>query len=194
MAAFFIELLRRSPMDKKQAYEEKLKSQLFKAARGLGLEKAICMVDFIVTDNKACLLELTPRPGGDCLPDLILKSSGWDILEGALDFAEGLKIKIPVQTEWKHLTGVRLFSERAGYIKKIDAKAVHLDRRVLRCYLKWGKGHHVILPPDDYDSRILGHIIFRPRDWNNPLRECLNIASKLKVTMEPVEWSTGIAS
>nr|MBN2276593.1 ATP-grasp domain-containing protein [candidate division Zixibacteria bacterium] len=169
---------------------EKLHLQLLKAARGLGLERAMCMVDFIIKDGKIYILELTPRPGGDCLPDLILKSCGWDILGAALDFSERKKLRIPEPAEWKHLVGVRLFAEKAGTVGKIDSQALHLDRRVVRCYLKWGKGHRVVLPPEDYDSRILGHVIFRPRSWDNLVNECLILSGRLKVTLEPRVWST----
>ncbi|MBF0303158.1 MAG: ATP-grasp domain-containing protein, partial [Desulfamplus sp.] len=85
---------------------------LAKAAKSLGITRSICMVDFIVKDtllkegviqngntksnnpqnhgesyDSIALLEMAPRPGGDCLPWLIQRSMNIDILKLTLDFA-----------------------------------------------------------------------------------------------------------
>ena len=41
------------------------------SAGALGLVRAVCMLDFIIHKNQMVLLELAPRPGGDCLPFLL---------------------------------------------------------------------------------------------------------------------------
>ena len=74
---------------------EGLPAQLRRAAHAIGLRRALCMVDFIVREGKPYLLELTPRPGGDCLPWLIRESSGLDMLGLTLEFARGLEITLP---------------------------------------------------------------------------------------------------
>jgi len=168
---------------------EAFRRQLHQAALALGLKRTLGMVDFIVRRNEAYLLEMTPRPGGDCIPELMYRSSGFDILGAALDFAEGKPISLPDPTRWKRLVGLRLFADREGVIKSIDDEAILKDGRVLLSQLKVGPGHEVILPPDNYDSQLLGTVIFKPTRTFNIKTECLEIAGLLKLVMETPKWA-----
>lgn len=155
--------------------------QLRDAARALGIERAICMIDLIVADGRAMMLELAPRPGGDCLPPLLLQSGGFDVLGAALDFAEGRPVTASPPGRWRTLVGLRLFADRPGVIRRLDDARIRRDSRVLESYLKRGPGHRVVLPPDDYDSRVLGHVIFRPSDLASIRDECCELAAKLEL-------------
>ena len=163
---------------------EDFQEQLRCAAHALGLQRAFCMVDFIVREGKPYLLELTPRPGGDCLPWLIRRSSGLDILGLTLDIAQGLEITLPPAESWESLVGLRLIAAEAGVIKRIDDEPLKRDPRVREVLLKRRNGHKVVLPPKDYDSRILGHVIFRPSGRMNVEEECSELALQLVVHME----------
>lgn len=165
---------------------EGFRMQALHAARALGLRRALCMLDFIMRDNQAHLIELAPRPGGDCLPFLIRQSAGFDILGAALDFAEGRQLAVPASPQWKRLAGVRLFAKLAGTVRAISTDALQADPRVLECYLKCAPGHRVCLPPDDYDSRILGHAIFAPGSADTLEAESLELAGKLQLEMDPL--------
>jgi biotin carboxylase len=158
--------------------------QLHRAATALGLDRALCMVDFIVWQGKAYLLELTPRPGGDCLPWLIQKSCGLDMIGLALDMAQGRNISPLPRQSWETLVGLRLFAQHGGTVKEIDQGDLRQDPRVQEVFIKRNPGHRVILPPNDYDSRLLGHVIFRPTASKSLEAECVELASKLKVVME----------
>ena len=46
----------------------KLEWTLFRSAKALGIQRAVCMLDFILHHGRMVLLEMAPRPGGDCLP------------------------------------------------------------------------------------------------------------------------------
>jgi biotin carboxylase len=169
---------------------ESLKKQLHKAARAIGLNRAICMVDFIVREDKVYLLEMTPRPGGDCIPPLLKQSSGFDILGYALDFAEHHEAALPEPSQWRRLVGLRLFAKHGGVIRKIDTNRVRLDDRVREVYLKRSPGHRVVLPPQDYDSRILGHIIFAPSRPEDIEADCRELLQTVTVEMEISPWTT----
>jgi biotin carboxylase len=158
--------------------------QLYRAATALGLERALCMVDFIVSQGKAYLLELTPRPGGDCLPWLIQQSCGLDMIGLALDVAQGRKTSTFTKQSWKTLVGLRLFAQHEGTIKEIDEGDLGRDPRVQQVFIKRRPGHRVVLPPHDYDSRLFGHVIFRPTVCTSLETECAELESKLKVIME----------
>ncbi len=158
--------------------------QLHRAAWSLGLDRSICMLDFIVREGRAVMIEMTPRPGGDCLPDLERLSSGFDILGYTLDFAEGRETKPPEPSRWERLAGLHLLAERAGTVRAIDDRHLQEDPRVLKCRLAAGPGHPIRLPPDDYDSRKLGHLIFRPSSPEKFEEECLELRGKLRLELE----------
>jgi biotin carboxylase len=164
---------------------EHLEKKLLEAAHALGVIRAICMVDFMITRDEIIFLELTPRIGGDCLPPLIEKSSGLNMLKTALDFAEGKCPIIPPESQWQNLIGLRLFSHQDGIIRSIDIGRLLSDARVLDVYLKRKVGDKIKLPPVEYDSWLLGHIIFRPNAAEELLVQCLELREKLVVDMEP---------
>jgi biotin carboxylase len=157
---------------------------LHAAARALGLRRAICMVDFIIRNNCAYLLEMTPRPGGDCLPWLIQESCGLDMLGLTLAFAAGQPLRLPTDSDWKPRIGVRFFAQRAGIIRSIDDSGLKQEKCIKSYYLKARPGCRVKLPPEDYDSRILGHAIFEPQPNGSLLGQCQQIEAKLHVEME----------
>lgn len=161
--------------------EEQFRAQIRSAAGVLGLKRAICMLDFIVRDDKAIMIEMTPRPGGDCLPPLILQSAGLDMLGFAIDFAEGIFPAVPERSKWKKLVGLRLFASTPGIIRKLDVRTLQEDKRITECHMEYGLGHKVVLPPDDYDSRVLGYVVFEPSCYDEIDKECREIAGFLKV-------------
>lgn len=160
---------------------ETLARQFSTAAQAVGIERAICMVDFIMEQDRLVLLEIAPRPGGDCLPGLIRLSSGLDMLALALDFAERRPISIPPPAQWQRLVGLRFLTSRAGVIGAIGADEVRRDPRVLEVAITRGPGHRVLQPPDDFDSRILGHAVFRPCAPDAVAAECREVAAKLSI-------------
>jgi len=158
--------------------------QLISAAHVLGIKRGLCMVDFIVSGRSAYFLEITPRPGGDCLPWLIRESCGLDMLGLALDFAAGIPIRLPLASDWKTLVAVRFFATTAGTIRALDISSIEQDRRIISYYLKARPGYRVTLPPQDYDSRVLGHAVFQPQRNRSLLHQCRQIGAKLSVEME----------
>ena len=93
--------------------EAQLCETLLHGAQALAYERALCMVDFIVSHDEIVLLEMTPRPGGDCLPQLVQQSLGVDMFKLALDFAEGIPMpQFRRQASAPPLVGVRLFADR----------------------------------------------------------------------------------
>jgi len=169
---------------------EQFKFMLAKAAHIMGFKRAICMVDFIVHQDRVYLLEITPRPGGDCLPRLISYSCGLDMIGLALDFAEGKPVSISEALHWEILVGLRILAKRSGVIRSIDDHVIVRDSRVRECFILRSTKHKVIFPPDDYESRLLGHVIFKPVSSKCIEQECFEIESKLIVEMEDSPWKS----
>ena len=158
---------------------------LERAVRCLGLSRAVCMVDFIVRDGgEPVLLELAPRPGGDCLPHLLRYAAGFDTLELTLDFAECKPISFPPAADWDQTVGLRIHAWREGIVRAIDAQQLRDDRRVREVHIARRIGHKVVLPPRDYSSWLLGHVIFHPTPGLDVEAQCGELLGGIKVTIE----------
>jgi biotin carboxylase len=167
---------------------EEIEEQMFErillhGAEALGIRRAVCMADFMICGSEVVLLEMTPRPGGDCLPFLLRHSMNLDILKLNLDFAREIHVNISGLKNPKTCAGLRIHAEKSGVLQKIDARKLSLDPRVLEIHLPRRKGHIVCMPPEDYESWLLGHIIFSPdeSDLESQLDE---LSNKLKVDIK----------
>ena len=165
-------LRRNGPLGTIEAYElsrnrpeacrdSRLAPWLLLAVSSLGIDRAICMADFIVRGDQPVFLELTPRCGGDCLPSLLKTACDFDVLGLAIRFARETVAKAVVRVD-ESVVALRLFAEQAGTLEWADTVALVDDRRVLSVVLTRRLGDRVKLPPLDYDSWILGHVIYRP--------------------------------
>ena len=140
---------------------ENLYEILGKAADALGFSHGYFMTDFIVSNGKVYIIEITPRPGGDSIPDLIKTASGYDILNGYLEFicenksAERSFLPLKVNT----CAGINFYADRAGVISQLNYSELLADPMVKNVIFKKQPGDRVVLPPDNYDDRLLGYCI-----------------------------------
>ena len=141
--------------------EVEFKESLRLAAQAVGLGQAICMVDIIERFGKPVLLEIAPRLGGDCLPWLLKAAYNIDNLALAVDFARNRVINKQGFGSNDNFVGLRVFSDRAGNLNSIDTELLRKDNRVVAIRIPNEK-IEVKLPPEDYFSRILGHVIYHP--------------------------------
>jgi biotin carboxylase len=153
------------------------------AARSLKLPRTLCMVDFIVGPAGPVLLELAPRPGGDCLPPLIRHAAGVDMLGFALDVAEGWPIDVPDWSNWKQCVGLRIHARQQGVLTGMDVGRIMTDPRVSELHLSRQPGHVVVLPPVDYDSWILGYLIFSPESGRAIELQCEELLADVRIAM-----------
>ena len=163
---------------------EYLENVLQRTAHALGIGRAVCMADVMVNNDGIFVIELTPRPGGDCLPPIIFQSCGLDMLGLALDVAAGKPVMLPGQEDWKRMVGVRVLADKAGMVRSIDTRCLKKDHRVMEVFFKARPGSRIVQPPDDYDSRMLGHIIFAPDDGEEWQEQCLEILEKVTVNIQ----------
>ncbi|UCG38362.1 MAG: ATP-grasp domain-containing protein [bacterium] len=161
-----------------------LEVQLASAAQALGFGSGIFMADFILEGGRAYFLEVSPRPSGDCLPWLIRASSGLDTMGLALDVAQNRKVKIPGPEAYRFMAALRLFAARAGTFKGLDTSALEGDPRVQEVVVYRKPGHQIVLPPTDYFSRILGHVIFRPEKHSTLAEEAAAIQAMAGVDIQ----------
>jgi predicted ATP-grasp superfamily ATP-dependent carboligase len=170
---------------------EKISEEIFfetlrQSALSLRIDYGICMLDFIVRDNKMVLLEIAPRPGGDCLPYLLLKARGIDMLKLSLDFARQ-KHSAPAvffDNSAPVFMGMKIIAEKGGVLREVDASAIKTDKRVIETGLSHEPGHTVVMPPEDYNSWILGHIIVMLEYDQDPLEQLTGIDEKITIVMD----------
>lgn len=164
--------------------QSKLEDILLNGAKCLGIKQGVCMVDFIVNDHQIMLIEMTPRPGGDCLPFLLKESGNLDILKLTLDVAEQKPLKLNGSISFAPHIGIRIHAHKAGVLKGFNTDLLRGDKRIKHQYFIRKPGHVITMPPHDYDSWLLGHMIIEPSDNDYPETQCLLIAKRLGVDIE----------
>jgi hypothetical protein len=157
---------------------------LLNGANALGIQKGICMVDFILDDCHPVLIEITPRPGGDCIPFLLKEAGKIDIIKLALDMAEQKPLKLKKSLSYKPLIGIRIHAQKAGKLLGFDTRGLDGEKRIRKIHFTRKPGHIITLPPADYDSWLLGHIIIEPGNTAYPETQCLLIKNRLGVEIE----------
>lgn len=157
---------------------------LLKSATTLGIERGLCMVDFIIRDDEVVLIELTPRPGGDCLPHLLKACTRLDMLKICLDFAGKTPLNLPDTQTFSPFVAIRLHAEHSGVLRKIECRNLIEDYRVKTVHLTKKPGHKIKLPPEDYDSWLLGHIIIQPSVNNFPESQAIAISKKIEIIID----------
>jgi hypothetical protein len=139
------------------------------------------MVDFLVCGQEISLLEMTPRPGGDCIPHLLRRSGGVDIISLALAFAR----QQPIAFNGSHVNGqyvgLRLHARKPGRIAGFKTESLEQDPCIKEINLVRQVGHVVTMPPEDYDSWYLGHVIFQPVPDIELETQCHNLGLHLGV-------------
>jgi biotin carboxylase len=168
----------------KEINEFDFKQTLYQSALALGIDRAICMLDFMVCNDQIVLLELSPRPGGDCLPSLLRRCLNLDMITLYLDFCQQRPWRLQKPANSNPCLGLRLHAGRSGSLKKIDTSLLQHDRRVREIHLTRQPGHQIKMPPDDYDSWLLGHIIFDLDGVTAPEAKCRALLEKLVVEVE----------
>lgn len=164
--------------------EHRLHDFLLRGAAALGIKRAICMVDFIISNGQVMLIEMTPRPGGDCLPHMLKECTGFDMLKTSLDFAARLPLALPDTQHIPACVALRIHAQEEGILKKIDCCRLMDDPRIKSIQLTRKPGHEITLPPQDYDSWLLGHVIMNPLDQDSPEQEALAVLKNIDIFME----------
>ncbi len=164
--------------------EQDLLQTLYQCAIAAGISRAICMLDFMIDQSHIVLLELAPRPGGDCLPFLLRRCWNLDLLKLFLDFSQQRPFRFDKASYSHSCLGLRLHARYSGILKKVDARQLQQDSRVREVYLTRKPGHQIKMPPDDYDSWLLGHIIIEPDEDIELEQQCHELLEKFVVEIE----------
>jgi biotin carboxylase len=165
--------------------KERLLEILKTAVRSLGFDWGFFMADYVLREGFPVLIELTPRPGGDSIPDLIKIGTGRDTLELYLDFVTGdLDLPEPIAMRPESYASINLYASREGRIVKLDGGNIRNLHHVKSLFFKKKEGDRVILPPKDYDNRLLGYCIVATESGANLIEECRRLEDLLAVSIQ----------
>ena len=162
-----------------------LKEVLKKATNSLGFDWGYFMVDYILHQGTPVLIEMTPRPGGDSIPELVSAATGLDTLALYLDFVQGRfqePKELPLPPE--SFASLNFFAPREGRIEVLDGAKVQACPHVKKLLFKKKTGDRVILPPKDYDNRLLGYCILEVKPGLDLVAETRRLEELLEVRME----------
>ena len=162
-----------------------LKEVLKKAANSLGFDWGFFMVDYILHEGIPILIEMTPRPGGDTIPELVRAVTGLDTLALYLDFVQH-DFKEPNQSSLapESFASLNFFAPKEGKIEVLDGRKVTACPHVRKLFFKKQKGDRVILPPKDYDHRLLGYCIIEAKPGLDLIAETVRLQELLEVRIE----------
>jgi len=166
---------------------EGLCSQLERASSALGFTWGHFMVDFIIHDGHAVIIEMTPRPGGDSIPDLVETATGCDLLGMHLDIVSGSMPEGSFPLQSRTFASINLYAPETGIIDTLDSSPILSLPWVERVIFRKSVGDRVVLPPEDYDNRLLGYCIAR-LETNRSIESmcrCVEDLLCVSVTSEP---------
>lgn len=158
---------------------------LEKAAKVLGYARGHFMADFIIRDGHAVLLEMTPRPGGDSIPDLLETATGYDLIRIHLDMASGKSNNIgPLPLPTESFASIHLYAPNEGTITHLDSSQILSQPWVKALVLKKRTGDQITLPPHDYDNRLLGYCIVTTEPSSDLISIYRTLQRLLRVTID----------
>ncbi len=160
-----------------------LDAALFNAASAVGIEDWPAMADFFATDKGIVFLEIAPRLGGDCLPWLMKTAFHFDSLAFAAKFARGDRRMPRLDPSMFGCAAVRIFAGQGGMLANVNTSALKHDARVLDIYVPHPR-KNVLMPPENYFSRILGHVAYKPSPSLTVNEQNHDIASKIILEWE----------
>jgi len=141
----------------------------------------------MVDDGRITLLELAPRPGGDCLPFLLRRACGLDMLKLQLNFSRKTALAFPKHCHGRPLVGMRIHARANGILQSIDTGELEKDIRVQEFHFIRGSGDRITLPPEDYDSWLLGHVIFIPDEKPTVEMQCAALTDKIEIAIQAAD-------
>ena len=157
---------------------------LIKCLTVLELQNIICMIDFIVNKNKITILELTPRPGGDCLPTLISHAYGINIINMHIDISSGKLLTDKTAGQLINLTAFRIFAPNSGILKNVNTSSISNNKDILEIKLYHEPGTKIEIPPASYETWGLGHVILKETESENWYEKYKEIINRLHIEIQ----------
>jgi argininosuccinate lyase len=95
------------------------------ALAALGYDYGIAHTELILTETGPRIIEVNPRPAGDCILDLLKAATGTDLYDVAADLALGLPVDLDAldALEPTGAAAIRFLGAEPGLVRRIDGVA-----------------------------------------------------------------------
>lgn len=141
--------------------------------------------DVNISAQHTMVIEMSPRLGGNGIPELINHHTGIDLIEMSIEYALGKPLKAPVESIQTYPCGSYIFgSEKAGQLEYIASKQdLHKQLpKLLKYQLNYAQGDAI--PAFDHSGNSLGYALFAyaPEESYTQIVSRLQSALQLRVT------------
>lgn len=168
--------------------DDRVRDVVRAALKAVGFDHGIAHTELILTAEGPKVVEVNPRPAGDCILDLIRLVCGIDLYDTAADLALGRPVDLDALTDTA-CTGaaaIRFLTAEPGVVRRIDgvaAVSAQLDHRRERLVLLTRAGDRA----DDVSSNLHrpGYVVAVGPDTQAAIERAERLAAQVTVVTSP---------
>lgn len=156
---------------------QKIKNTIKRAVNIIGLKNGPCNVDCIYTkEKKIMILEISPRLGATCLPDMLKIYTGidWDL--NTIKLHNSFKINKIKEKKKIHVMSKIFESKKTGYVKSIKTGKYPTNSKINFLIKKNNKIHKFT-----DGTKLFGQIVAYSNNRNSVIKKTLSFDKSLKI-------------
>ena len=156
----FIPTGHRFPTNIKKEDQGLIFSEIIKTCQALGYTDGPIDFDVKVSNNRVVVIEMSPRLGGNGIPELIKRSVGVDLIEMTLNYALGNPYSFPDISHAKGCASWVFGSEIAGEIEHITStnEMKFKIKELFECRFNYQIGDNV--SAFEHSGNSMGYVLF----------------------------------
>ncbi len=158
-------------------------SEITKTCQVLGYTDGPIDFDVKISNKRVVIIEMSPRLGGNGIPELIKRSAGVDLIEMTLDYALGNLYSLPNITSTKGCASWVFGCEIDGKIEHIaSTNEIKIKvKELFECRLNYKIGDKI--PAFEHSGNSMGYALFNCPSENdyNSIVMCLQSALQLRL-------------
>ncbi len=180
----FVEMGHALPARLEPAVAGEIRRVVPAALAALGYDHGIAHTELILTASGPRIIEVNPRPAGDCILDLLRAATGTDLYGVAADLALGLPVDLDAlgSLEFTGGAAIRFLGAEPGIVRRIDGVAEVsrlLDSAVERLVLLSRPGD--LLAPVTTNLHRPGYVLTVGRDTAEAVERAERFASMISI-------------
>ncbi|MFG2717348.1 ATP-grasp domain-containing protein [Streptomyces sp. NPDC048416] len=186
----FVELGQASPARLPASLDAEVRAVAAAALKAVGFDHGIAHTEMILTAEGPRIIEVNPRPAGDCILDLIRLTTGVDVYDIAADLALGVPVDLDALERMSFTGGaaIRFLTGEPGVVRRVEGvaeAAARLDPARERLVLLTRPGDTV----ESVSSNLhrLGYVIAVGADTRAALARAEEIAALVSISTSPAE-------
>ncbi len=184
----FVELGQAVPARLPGALDARVREVAAAALKAVGYDHGIAHTEMILTAEGPRIVEVNPRPAGDCILDLIHLTSGIDVYDIAADLALGADIDLDAlaTAEFTGAAAIRFLTAEPGVVRRVDGvteASALLDRGRERLVLLTRPGD--VVEPVTTNLHRLGYVVAVGPDTAAAVERAERVAAMVGIVTSP---------